>query len=301
MKRWTISLIFAVALFFTGSVFAQGRGEIMSAEYGSGRNWHDVTEIVRGLLEANQPNFKADDPTLIERDDGISGEQLRLQVRMPNGRVRRMVYQENQNVALQGYTVASDTGGGGILEIERAEWGVGNQRFDVTDRLNARIRGDILDMQVTNDTMGGDPAYGQAKTLSVWYRYDGQPRRVTINEGDYLSLPNGGRQSQGRFNRGGRWEQQNRAGLYVTQATYGSDRRRLDVTNMLNEHIRNGQLSMRVTNETMGADPAYGEAKTLMVWYAYNGRRDQVVINEGGYLNLPKDFQSSTGSSPWLR
>jgi hypothetical protein len=37
--------------------------------------------------------------------------------------------------------------------------------------------------------MGGDPAPGQAKILTVQYALDGRPSQVVINEGDTLRLP----------------------------------------------------------------------------------------------------------------
>jgi hypothetical protein len=57
--------------------------------------------------------------------------------------------------------------------------------------LNSQIQGGQLNMQVTNDTMGGDPAPGQNKTLTVRYMYNRSPAEVVVNEGDYLNLRGG--------------------------------------------------------------------------------------------------------------
>jgi hypothetical protein len=74
------------------------------------------------------------------------------------------------------------------LQILRADYGAGNRFMDVTTRLNSRIQGDQLNLQVTNDNMGGDPAVGQEKTLRVRYAYNGQADQVVVREGDYLKL-----------------------------------------------------------------------------------------------------------------
>jgi Zn-dependent protease with chaperone function len=75
------------------------------------------------------------------------------------------------------------------LQILRAEYGAGNRFSDVTARLNSQIQGDQLNLQVTNDTMGGDPAQDQEKTLRIQYVYNGRQGQMVVNEGDYLSLP----------------------------------------------------------------------------------------------------------------
>jgi hypothetical protein len=42
-------------------------------------------------------------------------------------------------------------------------------------------------------------------------------------------------------------------------------------------------------NQNMGGDPAKGQVKALTVWYTFNGRSGQAVINENDRLNLPGD------------
>jgi hypothetical protein len=142
-----------------------------------------------------------------------------------------------------------------------------------------------------NETMGGDPAEGQRKVLTVWYTFNGRAAQVVVTEKDYLELPVGGGfagdNHDRRDDRDNRDDRFNDRGLQITRAHYGSGNRMMDVTDRLNSQIRGGQLSMQVINETMGDDPAEGQRKALTVWYTFNGRAAQAVVNENDYLNLP--------------
>ena len=52
---------------------------------------------------------------------------------------------------------------------------------------------------------------------------------------------------------------------------------------------------MRITNDSMGGDPAPDRPKVLTVSYEFNGQPGQVVINENGTLSLP----GSGGDNGW--
>ena len=51
--------------------------------------------------------------------------------------------------------------------------------------------------------------------------------------------------------------------------------------------MRDGRLRIRASNEEMGFDPALGSVKALTVVYEIRGRRQEVKIPEGDYLELP--------------
>src|SRR5438309_4118575 len=76
----------------------------------------------------------------------------------------------------------------GSLQINRATYGSAYRSTDVTSRLSSQIRGDQLNLQVNNDTMGGDPSPNQAKTLNVQYTVNGRSNQVVVNEGNMLRL-----------------------------------------------------------------------------------------------------------------
>jgi len=77
--------------------------------------------------------------------------------------------------------------------------------------------------------------------------------------------------------------------LRITRALYGTGKHIVDVTAQLNSQIRQGRLSIPVNNDTMGGDPYPNRVKTLQVAYTVDGRSNRVTLNEGDYLQLPRD------------
>jgi adenine/guanine phosphoribosyltransferase-like PRPP-binding protein len=76
------------------------------------------------------------------------------------------------------------------LVILSAQYGSGPETdVDVTDVLNRLVRGDGLDVVVTDETMGTPPAKGQSKRLQIAYSIDNGPvRRTQVSENTQLKL-----------------------------------------------------------------------------------------------------------------
>ncbi|HEV8525050.1 MAG TPA: DUF3395 domain-containing protein [Terriglobales bacterium] len=286
MKRLgtVLALLFLIAL----PVLAQSgqqAGQIIRADYGSGNNWVEVTERVRALIRGDSLNFRVTNDTFGVDPRPGKEKVLRIQIQDNRGRTQQLTFKENQYVSLQvlggGPYVSARSG---RLKINRAQYGAAGRFMDVTARLNSRIQRNQLSLQVTNDNMGGDPAVGKDKTLTVRYTYNGRPGRVAISEGNYLRLPD----------RNASYQSSN---LQILRADYGAGNRFMDVTARLNSQIQSDQLSLQVTNENMGGDPAVGQDKTLRIQYTYNGRPGQVAISEGNYLRLPDSNASYQSSS----
>jgi hypothetical protein len=77
-----------------------------------------------------------------------------------------------------------------MLAILSAQYGSGPETdVDVTDVLNRLVRGDALDVMVTDETMGTHPAKGQSKRLQIAYSIDSGPvRRIQVSENTQLKL-----------------------------------------------------------------------------------------------------------------
>jgi len=192
MKR--LGALVLLLCFCTLPVFArsaQKQGSVIRAEYGSGTSWMDVTERVRSLVHGNSLKFRVNDNTLGLASRSGEVTVLRLQTQDRNGRIQERTFQENDYVKLRlSSGVGRNVGGGsGQLEIHRAHYGSLGRLIDVTAQLNSQIRDNRLDLQVTDYTMGGNPADGEPKTLTVQYQYNGRPGRVVTEEGDNLHLP----------------------------------------------------------------------------------------------------------------
>jgi hypothetical protein len=199
-------------------------------------------------------------------------------------------------------------------ELLRAEYGSGGTWVDVTDRVRTLVNGDTLNMRVDNFTLGGDPAPGARKTLRLRVRDDyGREQLLTYAEKESFSLsirsgyagnPGGagnyGGPAQSGYpggpgNYGGPPQSAYGGGLQILRADYGIDNRFANVASRLASLIQGNSLSLRVTNETMGGDPAEERPKILNVWYSFNGRVANVTVNEKDTLNLPADSDFFAG------
>ncbi len=199
-------------------------------------------------------------------------------------------------------------------ELLRAEYGSGGTWVDVTERVRALVNGDTLNMRVDNFTLGGDPAPGARKTLRLRVRDDyGREQLLTYPEKESFSLNirssnTGYPGSAGNYggppqpgyssapgNYGGPPQSGYGGGLQILRADYGTDNRIANVTSRLASLIQGNSLSLRVTNETMGGDPAEDHPKALNVWYSFNGRVANVAVNEKDTLNLPADSDFFSG------
>jgi hypothetical protein len=77
-------------------------------------------------------------------------------------------------------------------------------------------------------------------------------------------------------------------GLRILSAQYGSRNRRVDVARLVQAYVRDGQLRMRINNDTMGGDPDRGADKRLRVEYVFRGQRDVAEVGEDNDLILPR-------------
>jgi hypothetical protein len=75
------------------------------------------------------------------------------------------------------------------LRILNATYGIQDHSLDVTTRLQGLMQNDRLSVKVSNESMGGDPAPEHKKLLEVTYSWQGRERRVSVAEGETLTIP----------------------------------------------------------------------------------------------------------------
>jgi len=96
--------------------------------------------------------------------------------------------------------LAGNTGSGNRrtygLQIQSASYGTQDKFADVRQLLQSRVQNNRLDFQVTNASMGGDPAKSKKKTLRLNYGWDGRTYEVTANENQRVSIPTAQQQQQ---------------------------------------------------------------------------------------------------------
>jgi len=195
MRRHLLQLLaLAVGIVIVaGTSPAQDQVQIIRARFGLGNQWADVTAQVQSLVSGQGLNFRVDVDHL--RVDPVPNQRkiLRLKVRNSRGQIQDLTYPEKSIVRLyvaSGYGQApygepsyggppprgEEHGGeehGGDydrgLRIARAEYGSGPRVSDVTSLVASWVRRDRLEIPVSNQTMGGDPAHGAPKSLRVVY------------------------------------------------------------------------------------------------------------------------------------
>ena len=87
--------------------------------------------------------------------------------------------------------VAAAAPGTGKLVITRATYEAesGGGSADVTAKITELIKSGQASVGVNNDELGGDPAAGETKRLTVEFTFDGKPGTLTASEGDIFIFP----------------------------------------------------------------------------------------------------------------
>ena len=202
-----------------------GQYRILNARYGTPRNNVDVTARLKELARRDI-SFRMGNSTFgIDPAPG-SIKMLRIIARGPRGETRNFDYREGSTVDGSlftgwgrgdwgnerwnggwgdrdddrgGYGRGDDRGRGDdygrgnyqSITIIRASYGAGGRGRDVTSILQSQVRNGRLDFTVNNYSLGGDPAPGARKSLTVIYTNGGrgEQRQASINEGGRLSIP----------------------------------------------------------------------------------------------------------------
>lgn len=168
--------------------FFQGRLRVMRAQYGADFRYFDVTDRLNSLIQNDQLNLTIDNSTM--DGDPAPDQRKRLTViYLFDGRVYRAVVDEHGPLDLPEGGAPLAENPSAALEILHATYGVEGQRVDVTDRVRAFVSGNRLEFQVSNGSLGGDPAPGRHKQLRVVYRWRGVRYEAVAGEGSTLAIP----------------------------------------------------------------------------------------------------------------
>jgi len=145
-------------------------------------------------------------------------------------------------------------------QIVRADYGAGNRRIDVTQRLREMVCS-RQQFRMGNSTFGTDPAPDQKKSLRIYTR--GPNGRDNVQEFSESSTIDGSLFvcQNGNSNVVG-----GETGQYIIlHAEYGTERNHVDVTQRLRE-LASTDRSFRMGNSTFGVDPDPGQIKMLRIY-----------------------------------
>ena len=196
-----------------------GEFRILQALYGTSEHHVDVTRRLRDLARDDRAIALTNDTFGVDPHRGRS-KTLRIYVRTRGGQERMFEYPEGSTIdgarftgwgggnwgnegwnggwqggGNQGGYQGGNQGGYGNnqprnqLVILNAVYGAGGQMVNLTERLRSMAQGDRLSTRVGNELAGYDPAPNVPKVLWVTYTMGGREQRVSVREGEYLSLP----------------------------------------------------------------------------------------------------------------
>lgn len=78
--------------------------------------------------------------------------------------------------------------------------------------------------------------------------------------------------------------------IRIIHAEYGADGKNVDVTEILQERAKNGDLVIQASNGIAG-DPCYGRVKYLNVEYLFDGKTFKREVCEGQTLIIPEGYK----------
>jgi len=178
------------------------------------------------------------------------------------------------------------------IKITKALYGTGSTTVDVTKSVMSNIRDGNLSLVVTPDALNvTDPAPDQQKILDVAYTInDGKQMSQMVKDNEVLmiSAP----------------AERRATGLQITKAEYGYPGNWTDVTDAIQNHVRDGTIKITVGHKSAGIpDPNPSKQKSLAVEYTINGSPNTVELVDGKTLNIsapPLDSVDPTTPSSYV-
>ena len=213
-RRQLLTLLPLFALPLAPAAFArrdedEGEFQILGARYGTPDRNVDVTPRLKELARRDRRFRLENDVFGVDPAFGVR-KVLRIYARGRDGRVRQFEYAEHDWIDGRQFTGWSrgdwrgerrddwdggwevrpmPPGRGPRLEIVRATYGTRRRNIDVTRRIRELARDGRVDVEVSNDLFGNDPAYKERKALWVVIRGERGEREIEVAEGDRLRLP----------------------------------------------------------------------------------------------------------------
>ncbi len=145
-----------------------------------------VSEANRGALANDLPGVDGEAQQLRGEIDKLLKAHQQAETLREDSRQTRVALEDRKKADRAARRAANPTVS--ALQIIKAEYWTQNQRMDVTGELQDRVRGDNL-KAYANNSINGDPEFGQVKHLTVEYSFGGVTRTNEFGEGQIIVLP----------------------------------------------------------------------------------------------------------------
>jgi hypothetical protein len=161
------------------------------------------------------------------------------------------------------------------IKITKALYGTGSKTVDVKKSVMSNIKDGNLSLVVTPDALNiTDPAPGEQKILDVAYTInDGKQMGQMVKDDEVLmiSAP----------------PERRATGLQIVKAEYGYAGNFTDVTDAIQNHVKNGSINITVGYKSAGIpDPNPNKQKSLEVEYTINGSPNTANLVDGKTLQI---------------
>lgn len=175
------------------------------------------------------------------------------------------------------------------IKILKANYGVGSTTVDVTKGVSSHIKDGLLNLVISPDSLNvADPAPGQLKSLDVTYTINNGSTMSDIvkdNEVLMISAP----------------PERKATGLQIIKAEYGYAGNYTDVTDAVQNLVKNGNINIKVSPSAVGIpDPNPNKQKTLEVQTEINGAPQIYSVVDGKTFNIsapPEDLPDNKNPS----
>lgn len=172
------------------------------------------------------------------------------------------------------------------IKIIKALYGVSPNNVDVTASVVSHVKDGSINLVVTPDSLGvTDPNPGKQKTLDVTYTINNGPsntQSVRDNEVLMINAP----------------PERKATGLEITKAEYGYPGNFTNVTNAVQNYVKDGIINLKVAFANLGIpDPNPNKQKELKINYTLNGAENTQVLKDGQTFNISAPMSEAVSNT----
>jgi len=183
------SVLSLLVLPFGSTPWAHDEFRIISARYGIPGNYVDVTQTVQNFMSGHSISMKVSNQNL--ETDPVPGREKELVVFYETqGTKKELHIREGDWLVFPGPEggYRPPHHGTGDLEIIRALYGAEGKYRIVTGDVQNHVTHNNINMLVSNENLGGDPAPNHKKEFLVIYRKEGREYGAHLKEGNWFII-----------------------------------------------------------------------------------------------------------------
>jgi hypothetical protein len=171
---------------------------------------------------------------------------------------------EKRLLEMGGTAVAATSREPGFV-VDKAFYGVGRQRTDVTQTVKTFVENKQCFALQPDRRVFGDPVPNNPKKLYMQGKCDGKAYSLTIDDSTVIAIPS--------FPAGGAKITGASQEFRVLAAMWGAGLTWVDMAETFRKHIVKPDQPLRGSGMKFPRDPWYGEDKHLVVWFDFRGSR----------------------------